>query len=114
MSNVTLAIGGRNFTVACAAGEEGHVADLGEMIAAKLATMGDVSGQSESRMLLFAALLLADELHDATARSGQGAATASPPAPASAMPDDSAERLVAIAERLENLASRLEGEAART
>jgi cell division protein ZapA len=101
MSNVTLAIGGRNFTVACAEGEEGHVADLGRMIAEKVAAMGDISSQSETRMLLFAALLLADELHDATAQGSM-------PTPASVLPEGSAERLDAIAERLENLASRLE------
>lgn len=106
MSNVTLAIGGRNFTVACAEGEEDHIADLGEMIASKISAMGDMTSQSESRMLLFAALLLADELHDAKNRSPSGA-TLAPAAPP--LPDGSAERLTAIAERLENLATRLEG-----
>jgi cell division protein ZapA len=97
MSNVNLAIGGRNFTVACAAGEEAHVSGLGEMINAKIVSMGDFSSQSESRMLLFAALLLADEVHDAAARRA-----------AQAIPDGTAERLGAIAEKLENLATRLE------
>jgi cell division protein ZapA len=101
MSNVTIALGGRNFTVACAEGEEDHVAALGRMIAAKITAMGDLSGQSETRMLLFAALLLADELHEATVRNGA--------APAPALPNGSAEKLDAIAERLENLAVRLEG-----
>ena len=100
MSNVTLPIGGRNFTVACAEGEEDHVAGLGRMIAGKLAAMGDISSQSETRMLLFAALLLADELHDSTQRKPQAAS--------SGLPNGSGERLEAIAERLENLASRLE------
>jgi cell division protein ZapA len=105
MSNVKLAIGGRQFTVACAEGEEDHVTGLGEMIAAKVGTMGDTSGQNEGRMLLFAALLLADELHEATVRSAPGE-----PAPAGlALDDRAAERLDAIAERLENLAIRLEG-----
>lgn len=108
MSNVRLEIGGRQFTVACAEGEEEHVTGLGEMIAAKIATMGDLSGQSESRMLLFAALLLADELHEATVR-----AQAAPPPSALApvLANGNAERLVTIAERLENLATRLEGRA---
>jgi cell division protein ZapA len=102
MSNVTLAIGGRNFTVACAEGEENHVTDLGRMIAGKVAVMGDISSQSETRMLLFAALLLADELHETTLRSD---------APAAGAPllNGSAQRLEVIAERLEKLASRLEG-----
>jgi cell division protein ZapA len=100
MSNVALSIGGRGFTVACAAGEEEHIADLGRMIDAKLSTMGDLSGQSESRMLLFAALFMADELHDAQS---------APAATGSFLSEASGERLDAIAVRLENLATHLEG-----
>lgn len=112
MSNVTLSIGGRSFTVACAAGEEDHIADLGRSIDTKLASMGDMSGQNESRMLLFAALLLADELHEA--RTGnpqpQPPALPEPPSPAEpALPAHAAEQLEAIALRLENLATTLEG-----
>ncbi|MGE3691325.1 MAG: cell division protein ZapA [Novosphingobium sp.] len=92
MSNVALDIGGRSFTVACADGEEHHVTKLGRMIDGKLAEMGDTAGQSESRLLLFAALLLADDLHEAGQRQ-----------PAADLP-----RLEAMAMRLENLASRLE------
>ena len=102
MSNVNLAIGGRNFTVACAAGEEAHVSGLGAMIDAKVASMGDAANQSENRMLLFAALLLADEVHDAAQRQ------AAPPPPPREDPQV-AERLAAFAERMENLAARLEG-----
>ena len=111
MSNVKLHIGGRDFTVACAEGEERHVSGLGEMIAAKIGAMGDISSQSESRMLLFAALLLADELHEANARGESAAPRANDPIRSNggALPDGSAERLEQIAERLENLASRLEG-----
>jgi cell division protein ZapA len=79
------------------------------MIAEKVVAMGDMSSQSESRMLLFAALLLADELHEATVRSGAKPSPAATPAGASSLPDGSLERLATIAERLENLASRLEG-----
>ena len=104
MSNVKLHIGGRDFTVACAEGEESHVTGLGEMIDSKIHAMGDISAQSESRMLLFAALLLADELHEANARGGSAPSQAAP-----ALPNGSAERLEQIAERLENLATRLEG-----
>jgi len=99
MSNVALSIGGRSFTVACAEGEEDHVASLGRMIDGKLSAMGDMTGQSEGRMLLFAALLLADELDEAH-RSPAAALMLSPA---------SAERLDSIATRLENLATSLEG-----
>ena len=70
MSNVTLEIGGRQFSVASADGEEQHVTALGRMIDDKLRAMGGAAGQSESRMMLFAALLLADEIHEMKARGG--------------------------------------------
>ena len=70
MSNVSLEIGGRQFSVASADGEEEHVALLGRRIDEKLRAMGGAGGQSESRMLLFAALLLADEIHEMTVRGG--------------------------------------------
>lgn len=108
MSNVTLSIGGRSYTVACAEGEERHVLGLGTQIDRKLAAMGDMAGQAETRTLLFAALLLADELHEA---NGARAAAEPAPSPASATQIAPALtlRLDALATTLENLASRLEG-----
>lgn len=100
MSNVTLQIGGRSFTVACAAGEEDHIAGLGRMIDAKLHSVGGTAGQSESRILLFAALLLADELHEMRGGGPVQAAPVDDPAVAS--------RLEAIAAKLEKCASHLE------
>lgn len=95
MSNVTLTIAGRHYTVACGPGEEEHIATLGAEIDGKLADMPGLAHQSEARTLLYAALLLADELHEA--RLG---------APVSA--DDSSADLEALAARLEDLAARLE------
>ena len=97
MSNVTLEIGGRKFTVACAEGEEQHIAMLGRTIDAKLAGIPHIANQSEARTLLFAALLLADENHEL--EQGKPAAA---PAP------DIAEPLEALAEKLEALAMRPE------
>lgn len=107
MSNVTLTIGGRSYTVACAAGEEDHVAGLGQAIDAKIQSMG-AARTTETRQLLFAALLLADEVHEAKSRSGSGSAV---PAPAAqpALDDSHAERLEAIAAKLEACALALEG-----
>lgn len=98
MSNVTLTIGGRHYTVACGEGEEAHIEHLGRTIDGKLSGLPNMAGQSEPRTLLFAALLLADELDEV--RSG------------SSVPDPSsevAEALETMAERLEGLAARLEG-----
>lgn len=104
MSNVSLSIGGRSFTVACAAGEEAHISALGRLIDTKLAAMGSPGGQSESRMLLFAALLLADEVHDLKSKMPQPTLFSEPSGD-----DKLAERLASLAERMENLATSLEG-----
>lgn len=64
MSEVALKIGGRTYRVACAAGEEDRVKRLGKTIDEKLATMGTSAGPGEQNML-FAALLLADEVQEA-------------------------------------------------
>ena len=108
MSNVTLHIGGRAFTVACAAGEEAHITGLGRMIDAKLHAMGGAVGQTETRVLLFAALLLADELHET--RHGAGAPIPPPPPPPPPPQEDRvlAEGLESIAGRLEKCAAHLE------
>lgn len=103
MSNVTLHIGGRNFTVACADGEEEHISGLGRLIDQKLHAMGGAAGQNETRMLLFATLLLADEVHEA--RHGRGAP---PPDPASFENPKLAQRLEGIATALEKCATGLE------
>ena len=101
MSNVTLEIAGRRYTIACAAGEEAHIARLGATINTRLAAQPDLAGQSEPRTLLFAALLLADELHEAKA-----------PAAAPVAAVKHAEPLENLAERLESLATQLERSAA--
>lgn len=103
MSDVDLSIGGRVFKVACAKGEEAHVTGLGRMIDSKVAAVPGAAGQSEGRMLLFASLMLADEVHDAQNRSA-----ASTPTSAPALDPALAERLEAVAAALEKCASALE------
>lgn len=99
MSNLTIRIGGRDFTVACAPGEEAHIDTLGRMIDGRLTELGeDQRGMSETRTLLFAALLLADDLYDLRAKA------AAPPAPS----PEFAARIDALAGRLENIAMHLE------
>lgn len=99
---MTLSIGGREYKVACAAGEEAHVSNLGRLIDGKLASMEGMTGQSEARTLLFAALLLADELHETKAARSESAAQAM----------DLVPLLEQFAARMENLATRLESEEA--
>jgi cell division protein ZapA len=106
MSNVNLAIGGRTFTVACANGEEGHVAELGSMIDAKVTASGAIS-QNETRMLLFAALMLADEVHEVNAELAQARASSDRGGEADAQLEA---RIEQITRRIEALAQDLEAQ----
>ena len=65
MSEVTLRIGGKAYKVSCADGEEARLAQLGSMIDAKFKQMEGGFAPTEAQNLLFAGILLADELHDA-------------------------------------------------
>ncbi|GLK42441.1 MULTISPECIES: cell division protein ZapA [Novosphingobium] len=108
MGNVTLGIGGREFMLACADGEEAHILRLARLIDSKATASGAV-GQTETRMLLFAALMMADELHELRSRPEPQAVL---PIEVPAIPAQFAERLARIASRVENLADLLETEAA--
>lgn len=108
MAEVELTIAGRLYRVGCRAGEEDSLRIAAGLVDAKsreaLAGLGTLS---EARQLLFASLLLADQLID---RDGPGAA-APPPPPATATADPAlARRAEALADRLETLADALERE----
>lgn len=99
MSNVTLTIGGRPYTVSAPDGEESHIEMLGRMVAERVANGGGGAGQSETRMLLFAALMLADELHELHRRM---------PAPQDETPVSPALPSAEVLSRIETLAARVE------
>ncbi len=98
MAEVELTIAGRPYRVACRNGEEETLQAAGALVDAKsreaLAGLGTLS---ESRQLLFAALLLADQIID-------GREFEVPKGP----DDELAQRTQRLAERLELLADRLE------
>lgn len=85
MSTVTLSIGPKSYTVACADGQEAHIKALGAMIAEKYAQLGSARAPLEAQNLLFSALFLADELAEARKRLGDT------PAPPPATAPDTAE-----------------------
>ena len=105
MADVRLSIAGREYIVTCNDGEELRLQALGAMVDEKAREAGGPSGGlNESRLLLFAALLLADKLHDGS--NGDGGTSVS-------QSDDpivtqAAETLERLADRLESLALRLE------
>ena len=98
MAEVELTIAGRPYRVACRNGEEDNLRAAGALVDAKsreaLAGLGTLS---ESRQLLFAALLLADQLVD-----GRQAEIPT------AIDPMLVERSESLAERLESLAAALE------
>lgn len=97
MAEVTLTIGGRGYTVACRDGGEDHLLSLATHVDAKVAeAKGAVGTASEVRQLLFAALLLADDVAEGSASR-------------SVVPDaDVVRSLSLLAARVESIADALE------
>jgi cell division protein ZapA len=102
MAQVDLFIAGRNYQIACREGEEENLKAAARLVDAKSReALSGLGSLSESRQLLFASLLLADQIVD----NQRGL---SPAAPDPMI----AERVATLAERLEALALSLENEAA--
>ena len=110
MAQMKLEIGGRSFMVTCHDGEESHLTKLSAMVDRKARESGDPTSQTESRMLLFTSLLLADDLYNA---QNAPATTASPAADsdnrqAGALDPQIVAALEKLADRAEQLANSLE------
>lgn len=99
MASVEIEIASRKYAIACRDGEEDHLRSVAAIVDGKAHDAETALGSlGEARQLLFASLLLADELKEA--RDGNA------PAPE---PDPGvAEALERLADRVENLADRLE------
>jgi cell division protein ZapA len=67
VGEVKLQIADRTFAVSCADGEEEQLMSLAKMVDEKARAAGNAASLTESRMLLFASLLLADELAEVRA-----------------------------------------------
>ena len=105
MATIDVEIASRRYSVACRDGEEDHLRAAAAVVDRKARDAASALGSlSEARQLLFASLLLADELKDA--QSG----IAPPPAPPQEPAHDPAvaNALEQLAERMEILADRLE------
>ena len=69
MPLVNVMVNGRAYTIACDEGEEPHLRELAQMVDVKAReVLGSVGQVGDSRLILMAALLLADENHAMTAR----------------------------------------------
>jgi len=101
MASVEVEIAARRYSVACRDGEEAHLRSVAAIVDAKAQDAAAALGSlSEARQLLFASLLLADELKEH--RSGQ------PPAAPAQIDPAIADALERLAGRIESLAARLE------
>ena len=104
MASVDIEIASRKYAVACREGEQEHLRSVAALVDQKAKEAATALGSlGESRQLLFASLLLADQIQEL--RSAGGAA----PPPAAPAPDPAvAEALERLAERVERIAERLE------
>ena len=102
MADVRLSIAGREYIVTCKNGEEERLNALGNLVDAKAREAGgSAGGLNESRQLLFASLLLADQLYDAKPAADNAKLSAGSDA-------QMAEALERLAERLEKRVQALE------
>ena len=69
MPLVNVLVNGRAYTVACDEGEEEHLRELGQYLDRRVRELSATVGQvADSRLLLMAGLVIADELSDAMAK----------------------------------------------
>src|ERR1700745_2001782 len=108
MGQVSVPVNGRSYEITCDDGQEIRIRRLAQYIDAKVAEfVGSVGQVGEARLLLLAALVVADELADANEalrleRSGASAAEAA------AATDSAADNVNGIAQRVEAIAARVE------
>lgn len=113
MAHVTVKINGYAYTVGCEDGQEQHLQAMAAQVEKRVDSIKALGGNSgEARLLVLAALLMADEIHDL--RAALDAARRAPkPAPAEAAPVAAADpelgrALNRLAVRAEEIAAELE------
>ena len=107
MADVRLMIANREYIVTCENGEESRLLALGSMVDDMAREAGGpTGGMNESRLLLFASLLLADKLHDI--KNGAPNTAANLVMDTDQDASETAQTLEKLADRLEKLADNLE------
>jgi cell division protein ZapA len=68
MGQVTICVNGRSYRFACGEGEEARISELSMYLSSKLRRLGQDFGRAgDDRLLVMAALMLADEVFEARA-----------------------------------------------
>ena len=107
MATIDIEVAGRRYNVACRDGEETHLHSVAAMVDQRARDAAQALGSlTETRQLLFAALLMADDIKEM--RAGAGIPEPPPPPPDPAV----AQALERLAARMEALADSLENHAA--
>jgi cell division protein ZapA len=104
MAQVTIRINGYAYTVGCEDGQEPHLEKMAAEIEQRITSIKAIGGQSgEARLLMLAALLLADELFDT-----RKALEITPPPVVAEKPDaEKRSKLRRLAARAEEIAADL-------
>lgn len=115
MSQISITINGRDYSIVCDDGQEQHLSRLAEYLDKRVAELVDSVGQiGDARLLLMVGLLIADELSDAYAElaaRGEGAMpvqTRGRERDSARMADEMAVMIETASRRIEAIAARLE------
>jgi cell division protein ZapA len=100
MAEVDVTVAGRTYRLGCEDGQERHLAALAAAVDAEARAVAAQTGTlNEGKLLLMAALMMADRLAEATAAQARAAAAPPPDTAALAAALDRLEATVASAER---------------
>jgi cell division protein ZapA len=114
MGQVVIKVNGRDFALSCADGQEPRIRRLAQYVDAKIGDFAKNLGQiGEARLILLAALVIADELSDANEalqpERSRGRAAAVPAAGiAGEAVENAAAGIRGIAARIDAIAARIE------
>jgi len=107
MGEVAVSINGRTYRVACDDGEEAHVSALADKLARHVADLvTDIGQVGDTRLLLMAGLVVADELADLRLKFTELQTRSDAMA---VERDETSERIERLARRLEAVAARAKG-----
>jgi cell division protein ZapA len=107
MAQVVVRVNGRDFPLSCAEGQEARTRRLAQYVDGKIGAFAKDLGQAgELRLLLLAALVIADELSDAGEALQQERNRAPPPEIGAS--EIAAKEIDGLAERIEAIAAALE------
>jgi cell division protein ZapA len=108
VAQVDIRINGKSYRIACEDGQEQRLTDLAQMVDAHVADMVEQVGQvGDTRLLVMASLLVADELMDLRDAANMVDEVDEEFSPNEA--EDIALAMESLAERIERIAGRLEG-----